>query len=243
MGARFQSRAPAPAVIYPAPSRAGDYGPREPGDLQAAQVVNSRLLVTGPWAEGDPLCPEDLMMGKARGGMPAAQFETGQLVRRIKAAQEAKEEFWNRWVKEIFPSLVKQRECYKYKRDAKVGDVVLRKDETAAGQTYKYGRIISVHVGLDGKVQSADVEYKVPGESKFRVTTRPIHRLVLVVPVEEQTMEEPEDSEDVGRGRSTGEETRTVVMQKGNKGEEDRHLRTLLRRPSHRRARHYGNPK
>jgi hypothetical protein len=46
----------------------------------------------------------------------------------------------------------------------RVGDIVLRKDETAAGQTYKYARIISVHVGSDGRVRSADVEYKVPGE-------------------------------------------------------------------------------
>jgi hypothetical protein len=94
-------------------------------------------------------------------------------------------------VKEIFPSLLKQRKWYKYKRDTKVGDVVLRKDEAAAGQTCKYARIIGLHVGSDGKVRSADVEYKIPGESKFRVTTRPIHKLILVVPVEEQTMEEP----------------------------------------------------
>jgi hypothetical protein len=54
---------------------------------------------------------------------------------------------------------VNQKKWYKYKRDAKVGDVVFRKDETAAGQTYKYARIISVHVSSDGKVRSADVEY------------------------------------------------------------------------------------
>jgi hypothetical protein len=94
-------------------------------------------------------------------------------------------------VKEIFPSLLKQRKWYKYKRDAKVGDVVLRKDETAAGQTYKYVRIVGVNLGSDGKVRSGDVEYKIPGESKFRVTTRPIHKLILVVPVEEQMIEEP----------------------------------------------------
>jgi hypothetical protein len=35
-------------------------------------------------------------------------------------------------------------------------------------------------------VRAADVEYKLPGESVFRMTTRPIHKLVLVVPVEEQ---------------------------------------------------------
>ncbi len=53
-----------------------------------------------------------------------------------------------------------------------------------------------MYAGADGKVRAADVEYKVPGESKFRVTTRPIHNLVLVVPVEEQTMEETEEQGD-----------------------------------------------
>ncbi len=72
------------------------------------------------------------------------------------------------------------------KRDLRVGDIVLRKDETAAGQTYKYAKVVRVHVSTDGKVRAADVEYKLPGESVFRMTTRPIHKLVLVIPVEEQ---------------------------------------------------------
>ncbi len=67
-----------------------------------------------------------------------------------------------------------------------MGDIVLRKDETAASQTYKYARVIKVHVSTDGKVRAADVEYRLPGESVFRVTTQPIHKLVLVIPVEEQ---------------------------------------------------------
>jgi hypothetical protein len=40
-------------------------------------------------------------------------------------------------VKEIFPSSLRQKKWYKYKRDVKVGDVVLRKNESAAGQMYK----------------------------------------------------------------------------------------------------------
>jgi hypothetical protein len=72
----------------------------------------------------------------------------------------------------------------------RVGDVVLRKDETTAGKTYKYAKVTKVHDGLDSKVWSADIEYKVPGESTFRITLRPIHKLVLVVPIEEQTMED-----------------------------------------------------
>ncbi len=64
--------------------------------------------------------------------------------------------------------------------------MVLRKGKTAAGQTYKYAKVTKVHTSMDGKVRAADIEYKLPGESVFRTTTRPIHKLVLVVPIEEQ---------------------------------------------------------
>jgi hypothetical protein len=124
--------------------------------------------------------------------------------KRFKMVQQAKEEFWDRWVKEVFPSLLKQQKWFKYKRDASVGDLVLRKDETAAGQTYKYARITRVHAGSDGKVRAADIENKVPGESKFHSTTRPIHKLVLIVPVEKQSIEEEEEEpSDQDKGEST----------------------------------------
>jgi hypothetical protein len=75
-------------------------------------------LTRGPWAESKPLNPEDLKLGKARAGAPVVHFETDQqLVKRFKAVQQAKEEFWDRWVKEVFPSLPKQQKWYKYKRD------------------------------------------------------------------------------------------------------------------------------
>ncbi len=38
--------------------------------------------------------------------------------------------------------MLKQKKWYKYKRDARVGDVVLWKEETAAGQTYKYAEVL-----------------------------------------------------------------------------------------------------
>jgi hypothetical protein len=56
---------------------------------------------------------------------------------------------------------------------------------------------MAVHASSDGKVKSADVEYKIPGENKFRVTERPIHKLMHVVSVEEQTMDEGQLEEEV----------------------------------------------
>jgi hypothetical protein len=45
---------------------------------EAAKVVNSRPLACNPWAEDRPLCPEDLMLGRAQPGLPVVPFETGQ---------------------------------------------------------------------------------------------------------------------------------------------------------------------
>jgi hypothetical protein len=154
---------------------------------EAVQSINNRPLGCNPWPEGEPLCIQDLMLGRAQPGQAEVNFETGrQLTRWFENVQQAKREFWSRWIEEVFPEMLKQHKWTWDRKDVKVGDIVLRKDETAAGQTYKYSRVTKVHVSADGQVRSADIEYKLPGETVYRTTTRPIHKLVMVVPVEEQ---------------------------------------------------------
>jgi hypothetical protein len=50
---------------------------------------------------------------------------------------------------------------------------------------------------------SVDMEYKVPGEEKFWVTTRPIHKLIIAVTIKEQTfnyaLENEAEEETIGR--------------------------------------------
>jgi hypothetical protein len=130
------------------------------------------------------------MLGRAKPGQAEVKFESGsKLTKRFENVQQTQQEFWKRWIEEVFPEKLKQSKWKREKRDLKVGDIVLRKDETAAGQTYKYAKVVKVHASTDDKVRAADIEYKLPGESVFRTTTRPIHKLVLVVPVEEQNLE------------------------------------------------------
>ncbi len=62
--------------------------------------------------------------------------------------------------------------------NVQVGDVVLSRDETAAGQSRKYAQVLKVHTGTDGMICSANLEYKLPGENKFRVTNQPIRILM-----------------------------------------------------------------
>jgi hypothetical protein len=126
------------------------------------------------------------MLGRVQPGQVEVKFETGkQLTRRFENVQRAKKEFWNRWIEEVFPEMLKQHKWTRDKKDVKVGDIVLRKDETAAGQANKYARVTKVHVSTDGRVRAVYVEYKFPGETVYRMTTRPIHKLVMVLPVEE----------------------------------------------------------
>ncbi len=56
-----------------------------------------------------------------------------------------------------------------------------------------------MHVSTDGRVRAADIEYKLPGEASFRTTTRPIHKLVMVLPVEEQAVAGEQERERVAR--------------------------------------------
>jgi hypothetical protein len=154
---------------------------------EAVQKINSRPLTWNPRPEGEPLCVQDLMLGRAKPGQAEVKFKSGKkLTKRFENVQRTQQEFWKRWIEEVFTERLKQSKWNQEKRDLKVGDIVLRKDETAAGQTYKYAKVVKVHVSTDGRVRAADVEYKLPGESVFRTTTRPIHKLVLVIPVEEQ---------------------------------------------------------
>jgi hypothetical protein len=113
--------------------------------------------------------------------------------------QRTQQEFWKRWIEEVFPEMLKQNKWTGDKKDLKVGDIVLRKDETAAGQTYKYARVTKVHVSTDGRVRAADIENKLSGEASFRTTRRPIHKLVMVLPVEEQAVASEQEREGVTR--------------------------------------------
>jgi hypothetical protein len=57
------------------------------------------------------------MLGRPGTGVLSVSIDTlPQLIKRLCVVQEAKKEFWDRWVQEIFPSLLKQRKWYKYKR-------------------------------------------------------------------------------------------------------------------------------
>ena len=82
-------------------------------------------------------------------------------------------------------------------RDFQQGDIVLLKQETAAAATYRLGLIGETYPSLsDGKVRRVLVKYKNPGEKGYRVSERHANKLVLVVPVNEQSINETANAKD-----------------------------------------------
>ncbi len=61
------------------------------------------------------------------------------------------------------------------------------KNETAVSKMYRLARVYKVFPSeSDSLVRKALIQYKNPGERKFRFSERPVQGLVLLLPIEEQ---------------------------------------------------------
>ncbi len=79
------------------------------------------------------VCPRP-NVGQGQTRPAEVKFETGKkLTKRFENVQRTQQEFWKRWIEEVFPEKLRQSKWRQEKRDLRVGDIVLRKDETAAG--------------------------------------------------------------------------------------------------------------
>ena len=64
---------------------------------------------------------------------------------------------------------------------------MLMKNETAVSKMYRLARVHKILPSeSDNLVRKALIQYKNPGERKFRFLERPVQGLVLLLPIEEQ---------------------------------------------------------
>jgi hypothetical protein len=79
--------------------------------FETAELVNERPIGRKPSdpGEGSYLCPNDLMLGRSTSRVPQGPFEDAtNFVNRYKFIQSIMNNFWRRWSRENFPSLVIQ---------------------------------------------------------------------------------------------------------------------------------------
>jgi hypothetical protein len=159
---------------------------------EAAQMVNSRPIArsTGDPESGGPITPLHLLLGCVSVEVPQMRFnEMPKLTQRLQFIEDAKKQFWNKWMSQVFGGRMLSHKWTKKERDVAVGDVVLLAEAENDDPTYRMGVVDSVKPGEDGHVQTVSIRYTNPGKtpeerSPPKITTRPIHKIAVIVPVE-----------------------------------------------------------
>ena len=160
---------------------------------EVGNIINSRplSLYTKPGddpLDGGPVTPNHLLLGRATSKIPEFRFENVSITRRVKFLQELVRQFWMKWHVMVFPSLVPQYKWRVQERDVCEGDVVLLRDEAASPGDYKLGQVAGVKVSADGHVRSVTVRYVKSSDNGavHGYVCRPVHKLVVILPVEDQ---------------------------------------------------------
>ena len=174
---------------------------------EVANVMNERPIGALPGADSElsMLTPNSLLIGRATSKNPGGwQPHEDSNTSRYNLVQSLADIFWAQWTQLCAPSLVLYPKWHTSKRNLKPGDVVLVVDSGALRSEYRLGIVREVYPGMDHKVRKVQLAYKTykVGEAvsqysgaKDQLVTRSVQRLVLIVPVEEDTENEQVDED------------------------------------------------
>ena len=72
------------------------------------------------------------------------------------------------------------------RRNVRKGDIVLVQDSNQIRGKWKLGRVTEAEPSLrDGFVRNVDIQYKNPNSKNFTKITRPVQKVVVIVPIDE----------------------------------------------------------
>jgi hypothetical protein len=154
---------------------------------EAAQTVNSRPIArnTGDPETGGPITPLHLQLGRATVEVPRMLFEEApRLTQRLQFIEEAKRQFWKKWMQQVFSGKMLNHKWTKSVRNVAVGDIVYPAEAENDDPTYRLGQIVEACPGEDGCVRTVRVQYTNPGKpegkrSPPKITTQPIHKVAV----------------------------------------------------------------
>ena len=171
------------------------------GELQTimyevANLLNNRPIGMKPGYSiefGTYLCPNDLLLGHNNSRVPTGLFATDEDPgRRLDFIQSIVNSFWKRWHRDYFPTLLVRQKWHVEKRNVRIGDIVLVQDPNPVRGKWKLAQVANVEQSRDGMVREVKLRYKIckPGEkyhgTRYKTMNRSVHRLVVLLPIEEQ---------------------------------------------------------
>ncbi len=178
---------------------------------EATKLVNSRPIAknTGDPETGGPITPLHLQLGRASVEVPKMRFEEApRLTQRLQFVAEAKEQFWKKWMQQVFSGRML---CHKWVKTVRnvadaIGDIVYLAEAEIDDPTYRLGMVVEANPGEDGCVRTVRLQYTNPGKtyeerSPPKTTTRPIHKVAVIVPVGYVFKDNVSDNEVGPKGR------------------------------------------
>ena len=144
-------------------------------------IINSRPLTCLPNHPDDlsPLTSQQILTLKESAYLPLpGTFDRNDVYarRRWRRVQYLSNLFWSRWRKEYLATLQHRQKWTTVKRNLKVGDVVLLKDDNAPRNAWNLGRVTETESDKNDLVRSVSVKTQ---KSCLR---RPVTKIVLLIP-------------------------------------------------------------
>ncbi|XP_057678097.1 uncharacterized protein LOC130907254 [Corythoichthys intestinalis] len=161
---------------------------------EAMSIVNNRPLTTNTINDpksAEPLTPNHLLTMKESMPLPPpGNFIREDLYarKRWRKIQYLSEQFWHRWRKEYLTSISLRQQWHTSKRNVKVGDVVLIKEENLPRNEWKLAKVVEANKDDDGlvrnvKVQVGQRDLGIKGEriKQLSYLERSVQKLVVLV--------------------------------------------------------------
>ena len=164
-------------------------------DVEA--TLNSRPLCpmnTQPEDGLDVLTHGHFLIGRSLSALPQHPMENLPMSskKRWHICQKVSTEFWQRWSKEYLQTLQRRQKWKNPQRDFNVDDVVLIKDQELFVRSWPLAIITKLHTGPDGRVRAVTLR------TQKGVYTRPIIKLVLLIPQEKDEVQKNLSSQRMG---------------------------------------------
>lgn len=163
--------------------------------FEVANILNERPIGLKPGSDvnaGCYLCPNELLLGRASNHSPIGIWAESNTNKRLDFMNHVVNGFWRKWQRDYFPSLIVEQKWHVEKRNMRVGDLVLVQDSNVNRGVWKLAQVSDAQPGRDGLVRDVTIRYKrqMTG-AKYEGTDdvlvkRSAHRLVVILPVEDQ---------------------------------------------------------
>jgi hypothetical protein len=119
---------------------------------------------------------ENVLNSRANPNTPPDVFDKDDLTarERWRVVQAISDHIWQRWMREVVPSLTEREKWYQDQPNLEIGDIVIIIDRASPRGTWPTGQVIQVIAGPDKIVRSAVVQ------SNGNERHRPAHKLFLL---------------------------------------------------------------